>query len=81
MTRKILITLLVSVAGSVAFFLYDRWAAGTFEYALGSRYFRLPRVVSSAISSLSVEQVGLILVVAALVVAGVIHRGKNFDAL
>jgi hypothetical protein len=41
----------------------------------------LPRVVSSAISSLSVEQVGLILVVAALVVAGVIHRGKNFDAL
>lgn len=79
MIRRILITLSVLAASSVAFFIYDHWAAETVEYIVGSRYPRLPKFVSSAVSLLTVEQVGIVLVVAALVVAAIIHRGKNFD--
>ena len=80
MKRKILITLVVLAAGVVALLGYDR-AAEMDQNTMGFLHFHAPKIVSSALSSLGMEQVGIIVMVVAIVVAWIAFRGKDADTM
>jgi hypothetical protein len=74
--RKILITLVVLAAGFVALLAYDS-GAEMVQNSLGVFHFPGSQFVSSVLSSLGVQGVGIILMVAVIAVAVIVFRGKD----
>ena len=74
--RKILITLVVLAAGLVTLLAYD---SGTemFQNTTRVLHFYGSKFVSSALSSLGVQGVGIILVVVVIAVGVILFRGKD----
>ncbi len=80
MKRKILITLVVLAAGLLTFFGFSR-AAEMVQDTEGIQHFHVPKVVSSAIESLGITGVGLILMIIVITVAVIVFRGKGDDTI
>lgn len=76
MKRKILITLVVLAAGLVALLAYDS-GAEMFQDTTGVLHFYGSKFVSSALSSLGVQGVGIILMVVVIAVGVIVFRGKD----
>ncbi len=80
MKRKILITLVVLAAGLVTLLGYDI-AAEMVQNTLGVLHFPGSKFVSSALSSLGIQGVGIILMVVVITAAVILFRGKDDDTM
>lgn len=78
MKRKILITLVVLAAGFVALLAYE-WSSEMVQNNMG--FFHAPAFVSSALSSLSPLQVGIIVMVVVITVATIAFREGDADKM
>jgi hypothetical protein len=78
--RKILITLVVLGAGLVTLLGYDI-GAEMFQKTTGVLHFDGSKFVSSALSSLGIQGVGIILMVVVITAAVILFRGKDDDTM
>jgi hypothetical protein len=78
MKRRILITSVVLAAGLVTVLGFSRAAEMVQNSDL---HFHAPKVVSSALSSLGVEGVGIILMLVVIAVAAIVFRGGDRDTI
>jgi hypothetical protein len=76
MKRKILITIVVLAAGLGALLVYE-WSAEIFQNTVGFRHFRAPAFVTSAVSSLGVEGVGIIVMVVVIIMGVILFRRQD----
>lgn len=80
MKRKILITLAVLAVGSVTLLGYSR-AAEMVQNTMGVLHLHVPAFVSSALSSLGVQGVGIILMVVVIAVVVIVFRRGEADTM
>ena|ERR1035441_1077910 len=78
--RKILITLVVLAAGLVALLAFDS-GAEMVQNTMGVLHFYASKFVSSALSSLGIQGIGIILMLVVLAVAVIVFRGKDEDTI
>jgi hypothetical protein len=78
--RKILITLVVLAAGLVTLLGYDI-GAEMFQNTTGVLHFYGSKFVSSALSSLGIQGVGIILMVVVITAGVLLFRGKDDDTM
>jgi hypothetical protein len=78
--RKILITLVVLAAGLVTLLGYDI-GAEMFQNTTGVLHFYGSKFVSSALSSLGIQGVGIILMVVVITAGVILFRGKDDDTM
>jgi hypothetical protein len=81
MKRKILISLVVLAAGLVTLLGYDSRAAQMLRNTMSDLDFHTAKSISSAFSSLSAEQYGIIIMVAVVTVAVVLLRPGDKDKI
>jgi hypothetical protein len=78
--RKILITLVVLAAGLVTLLGYDI-GAEMFQNTTGVLHLYGSKFVSSALSSLGIQGVGIILMVVVITAGVILFRGKHDDTM
>ncbi len=81
MKRKILITLVVLAAGLLTLLGYDSPAAEMLRNTMRDLDYHVSKFISSAFSLLSVEQVGIIVMVVVATVATIFLRGRDTDKI
>ena len=78
--RKILITVVVLAAGLVALLAYDS-GAEMVQNTMGILHRHTSKLVSSALSSLGMQGIGIILMVVVIAAAVIVFRGKDEDTI
>ena len=78
--RKILITVVVLAAGLVTLLAYDS-GAEMVQNTMGILHRHTSKLVSSALSSLGMQGIGIILMVVVIAAAVIVFRGKDEDTI
>jgi len=78
--RKILITVVVLAAGLVTLLAYDS-GAEMVQTVMGVLHFYASKFVSSAVSTLGIQGIGIILMLVVIAVAVIVFRGKDEDTI